>query len=222
MFVGHYGIALAAKAYQPERSLGGLFVATQALDIAFCGYLLAGIEEIRLVPGGTGPAGVELVLVPFSHGLAGALGISVLAGLLVAGWQRRRGDGSRWRSAAGLVAAVVLSHYVLDVLVHEALPVLGHDLEIGLGPSLAVALVLESLILLAGAGLYLRRTQARTAVGRYGMPAFVLALLAFNGYVATSPTPTSVVLLAVTNLAAYALLAVVAQWLDRGRTARET
>lgn len=91
MFVGHFGIAFAAKAIRPDLSLGGLFVATQGMDIVYSGLLLAGVERIRLAPGGTGPDGVEMVHVPYSHGLIPAVLLALVAALIVVilRWRRR-------------------------------------------------------------------------------------------------------------------------------------
>jgi len=36
MFIGHYGVALAAKRVTPRTPLGALFIAVQFLDVVFC------------------------------------------------------------------------------------------------------------------------------------------------------------------------------------------
>lgn len=217
MFVGHYGIALAAKGIQPDRSLGGLFVATQLLDVTYAALLLSHVERIRIDPQGTGPAGVELEFVPLSHGLVGATALAALTYAALAG----RGPGrSRRRGAAALYGAVVLSHWILDAVVHDRLPVLDHRVEIGLGLPVVAGLLLETALLVAGLVFYLRGTRARSRLGRFGIPALVLALAAFNVYVATAGTPASVAVLATSNLAAYAVIAAGAEWLDRRRVAR--
>lgn len=214
MFVGHYGIALAAKGLQPDRSLGGLFVATQVLDVTYAALLLARLERVRIDPNGSGPAGVEMEFVPLSHGLVGATALAALTYAAVAGRGSRR---ARRRGAAALLGAVVLSHWILDAVVHDRLPVLDHRVEIGLGLPVVTALLLEIALLVAGLVLYLRATRARSRLGRFGMPALVLGLVGFNVYVATAPTPASVTVLAASNLAAYAVIAAGAAWLDRQR-----
>lgn len=216
MFVGHYGVALAAKAVQPERSLGGLFVASQLMDVTFSVLLLAGVERVRIDPEGAGPAGVEIEFAAYSHGL---VGVAVLAAatyavtLLVLRGHRRR------IAAAGLLAAVVLSHWPLDVLVHDRdIPLVDHSVELGTGLPVLFGFAIEVLLLVAGLVLYLRRTVPRTTAGRFGMPAFAVGLVAFGAYVATASTPATVAIVALSNLAVYAVFAAVAEWLDRRRT----
>jgi hypothetical protein len=226
VFVGHYAVSLAAKRAQPQRSLGGLFIATQLLDVVWGTFVLVGIEQVTLVPNGVGSAGVEQDFVPFSHGLVGALAWAALAYLAI----RLAPIGSRTvrSAAAALIAAVVASHYLLDFIVHAPeLPLLDHSLEIGLGLSGMAAFTIESALLLGGLWLYLGATVARNALGRYGMIGFAILLIAFNLYVVTSPTPASLAIVALSNLGAYAVLAGIAEWLDRQRapapigTARE-
>lgn len=57
MFVGHYGVALAATGAEPKASLAGMFVATQLLDIVFSALLLTGTERVSLDPMGMAPEG---------------------------------------------------------------------------------------------------------------------------------------------------------------------
>ena len=53
MFIGHYGVSLAAKKYESRISLGILFFAVQFLDILFAILVLLNIEHMRIVPGFT-------------------------------------------------------------------------------------------------------------------------------------------------------------------------
>ena len=50
MFVGHYGLALAAKRVAPRASLGTLFLAAQLVDLVWPMFLLAGIERVAIIP----------------------------------------------------------------------------------------------------------------------------------------------------------------------------
>jgi hypothetical protein len=220
MFVGHYGVSLAAKAIQPNRSLGGLFVATQLLDIVFGILLLVGVERVALDPSGVGPAGVELRFAPISHGVAGTLFWAAIAYLAI---RFAPLASRRMRSAAASVtAAVVASHYLLDVVVHPPeLPIVDHTVVLGLGVAGVIAVLVEAALLVGGTWLYLRATTPRNALGRYGMIAFVVLLLTFNLYVVSSPTPASLALIALSNLAAYGVLAGIGEWLDQQRSPAE-
>ncbi|WP_139415703.1 hypothetical protein [Agromyces laixinhei] len=221
MFVGHYGISLAAKVVRPQTSLGGLFLAAQLADVAWGALVLIGIERVALIPGGVGPGGVEHDFVPFSHGMAGTLVLTAVVYLAVR--LAPIGSGSTRAATAALVAAVAAAHYLLDVIVHPAeLPIIDHSLEIGLGLAATWAFALETALLLAGLWLYLRATVARNPLGRYGMIGLVIGLIAFNFYVVTSVTPETLAIIVLSNLAAYAALAGIAEWLDRQRAPAAT
>jgi hypothetical protein len=43
MFIGHYGLALAAKRLAPGKSLGWNFIAAQLLDLLWAPAVLLGI-----------------------------------------------------------------------------------------------------------------------------------------------------------------------------------
>ena len=81
----------------------------------------------------------------------------------------------------------------------------------------AIALSLEALLLFGGMFMYLRRTKARNATGRFGPPVFGVVMLAIQGYIFFGPPPTSPVAAAITALVSYAVFAAVAEWLDRQR-----
>ena len=51
MFLGHYGLALAAKRAAPRTSLGTLTFAAQFADELWPILLLMGLEHVRIVPG---------------------------------------------------------------------------------------------------------------------------------------------------------------------------
>jgi len=79
----------------------------------------------------------------------------------------------RWRrwSSAAWVGVAVLSHWVLDWLLHRPdLPLFGNSMKVGLGlwNHVALSLGLELLVLGGGLWLYLTKTRAISTVGRYG------------------------------------------------------
>lgn len=221
MFVGHYGLALAARSAAPGVSLGTLFVATQFMDIVFSVLLLTDTEEVRIHTGAEGPVGVEMVFVVYSHSLPAALILSLAAGALL--WAIAPGSRDQRRRAAVVVAGVTASHYILDIVTRTAdLPVLSHDTELGLGIATPNSLAIETALLLVGLWLYLRVTTARDRLGTFGVPVLVAGMILFNAYVVASPPPRSLLGLAMGQLGAYVFLAVVAFWLDRHRQARAT
>lgn len=215
MFIGHYGVSFALKRAEPRLSLGLLFLAVQALDVFFCGFVLAGVEKMRIVPGFTASKPYDLYFMPYSHSLVGAAAWSLLAmGAFLA---LRRGPFT----AAALMAASVFSHFLLDVPMHPPdLPLLGPSsakLGLGLWNHRWASLALELFCLGAGLFLYLRATRpARPGARRVTAVAVaILALIAAGSQF--SPRPSSSVAFAVQSLAAYAGLALLGEWLDRSR-----
>jgi len=217
MFVGHYGPGFAIKAARPELPLWLLFLAVQAVDIAWATFVLTGIEKVRIVPGITAASPLDLYYMPFTHSLVAALAWSVAAAAACKVLFRWKG----W-TACAWVGVAVFSHWIIDLLVHRPdLPLWGDEAKVGLGlwnyagPSFA----LEAAVLGAGLWFYLARTRALTAVGRYGPAVFAVAMLALQGSTLFAPPPASTTTIAVSALAGYLALAAVAGWIDRQRTA---
>ena len=217
MFVGHYAASLALKRFEKRASLGVLFLAVQLVDIVFFPLVLLGIERLNIVENFTQSTHFELEYMPYTHSLVAFLIWSGLAYALF-----------RWvlvksHSVALVVALAVMSHWLLDVIVHTPDLPLWSDSSLKLGMGLwnnAVATyVLEAVLLLAGLWLYLSATTAVTKAGRYGMSVFVVLLILVNIQNVFGPLQgDSKMVLATTALAAYLLFAAVAFWLDKKRS----
>jgi hypothetical protein len=111
MFIGHFAPALVAATRKDAPSLPVLFVAAQFVDWLFFGFVLVGIEHFRLVPGFSQVSGMDLYHMPWTHSLLGAAFWSAVFAAAI--WLF-----SKSRAAALISAAVVLSHWFLDLLVH--------------------------------------------------------------------------------------------------------
>ena len=215
MFIGHYGPSFAIKAIRPAIPLWLLFIAVQLVDVAWAVLVLLGIEKVRIVPGITASNPLDLYYMPYTHSLAAALLWAVAAIVLCKSLPGVR----TWRTAAWIGLAV-FSHWILDLLVHRPdLPLYDDTMKVGLGiwnyP--AIALFLEVLLLFGGMIMYLRRTKAINAIGRFGPPIFGILMLAIQCYVFFGPPPISPGAAAITALASYVAFAAVAQWLGRQR-----
>ncbi|HEX9219684.1 MAG TPA: hypothetical protein VF858_04320 [Gemmatimonadaceae bacterium] len=177
MFLGHYGVAFAAKRAAPRTSLGALTFAAEFLDELWPILLLLGVEQVRIVPGLMAMSPLDFTYYPFSHSLVMAMVWGILVGgayLLL----RRYGRG------AWIVAVLVLSHWFLDVPVHRPdLPLWpgasSPKVGWGLWNSVAATYVIELAIYALGIAAYLRATRARDRIGSWGLWAyiFVLALI---------------------------------------------
>jgi hypothetical protein len=180
MFIGHYGVALAAKKVAPRASLGMLILGAQFLDFVWPLFLLLGVEHFKIVPGITKMSPFDFTDYPFSHSLLMALVWSVLLGGVY--WAV-----ARYQRGAWVVGLAVLSHWVLDLLVHRPdLPLRpGGTMRVGLGlwNSMPASIAAELLIFGAGLWLYVTSTRARDNIGRYGF--WSLMALLFYGWGST-------------------------------------
>lgn len=212
MFVGHYGTSYASKALGLSIPLWVLFIAVQLLDVFWGIFVLVGIERVRIVPGITATNPLDLYYMPYTHSLIGALGWAVGAAVTYRLW---RGQGAK-RDAL-IIGVAVLSHWVLDLLVHRPdLPLVGDRMKVGLGlwNSPAIAFGLEALFLFGGLLCYLRTTRSARARGAVGFVVFSAALLGVQAITFFGAPPTSAQAAALTALVAYFALAGTAAWLE--------
>jgi hypothetical protein len=208
MFVGHYGVGFAAKSGDKSIPLWVLFIAVQLLDVAWAPFVLLGIEKVRIVPGITATNPLDLYYMPYTHSLVAAILWS--AGAFVV---YRLSAGCRTSSAL-LVGAAVLSHWVLDFVVHRPdLPLYDDAAKAGLGlwnyPALAFGA--EAALLFGGMWLYFRAGAAR----RGATLASGLGMLGMQAQVFFGAPPPSDKAAAGTALAAYVVLAAIIGLLER-------
>ena len=214
MFIGHFAVAFAAKPVAPNVSLGTMFVACELVDVVWPVFVLLGIESVAIKPGATAFTPLEFVHYPWTHSLL----MCALWGLALAGlyWLARRDV-----RAALILGAVVLSHWVLDAIVHQPdLPIVpGGDARVGLGlwNSIPGTLMLEGAIFAAGIAIYLAHTCARDGIGRWGLWATLAFLVAAYVGASFGPPPPSVEVIAWTGLVGGVLTGALGYWIDRHR-----
>lgn len=213
MFIGHFGVGFAAKRVAPRISLGTAFLAAQFLDLLWPTLLLLGLETVRIAPGATAVTPLVFDHYPISHSLVAVICWGLALGAVYAlATKNRRG--------AFVVAALVVSHWLLDAIVHVPdLPLMpGADTMVGLGlwQSKAATLAVEIPIFAIGVWLYVRSTHAKDKVGRYGLMGLVgfLALI-HVGNVFGAPPPSATAIAWVGQ--AQWLLVAWAYWVDAHR-----
>lgn len=218
MFIGHYGPALLAATSRKSPRLGTLFIAAQLVDLAFFSFLLIGVEHMRLVPGITAMNPMDLYDMPWTHSLVGTLAWSGGFALLIWLWRRSM-------VTAAIGGAVVISHWLIDLLVHRPdLTIAGNPPPLGLGlwNHPVIEIPLELLFAFGGLAIFISRTRATRP--RAWLPITLLAGMmvvaqAINWLTAQpdsviDPPPSS---LAIMGLAAYGVLAALAWWVSRTR-----
>ncbi|MFZ0488013.1 MAG: hypothetical protein WAL83_13520 [Arenicellales bacterium] len=216
MFIGHFAVGLGAKRAAPAVSLGTLFLAAQFADLLWPTFVLLGIEKFAISPGATAVTPLDFVSYPYSHSLV----MLVLWAVLVAGvyyYARHRRMG-----AALVIAAVVLSHWVLDVVAHRPdMPVtINGSLRLGLGlwNSPAATFIVENAMLVVGIYLYLKTTQARDRIGQYAFWGLIVFLVVVNLANMFGPPPPSVAAVAWSAEGIWLMVAW-GYWIDRHREA---
>ena len=217
MFIGHFGVAFAAKKVAPETSLGTLILAAQFLDFLWPFFLLLGIEHVRIAPGITRVSPLDFTDYPISHSLLMATVWAALLGGIY--YLLRHKARSAW-----IVGAAVLSHWVLDFIVHrpdlQLYP--GGEVRLGLGlwSSLSASIAAEVVCFGAGLASYLGCTRAHNNIGRYGF--WTLIAFLFLGWVSTlfAGAPPSVDALAWGGIAMW-LTAPWGWWADSHRVVLE-
>lgn len=219
MFIGHYGVALAAKRVDKNIPLGLLFFATQYVDILFFLLILTGIETMSIVPGITASNPLDFTYYPYSHSLTASL---LWAGLFFVVFKITPSkSGSRNNRIALVVAAIVLSHFFLDLIVHRPdLPLLGdnsYKLGLGLWNYIIISSLIEILIFVAGLWLYLKSTKGISFGGKYGMIIFAVFSVIMQMASLFMPPPPDIKGFAIFGLVYQLLMIGVVSWLDKKR-----
>lgn len=213
MFLGHYAVSLAGKRMAPKTSLGTLIFAGQFLDLLWPILVLASVEHVRVVPGITAMTPLDFYDYPISHSLLAVLGWGAAFGAVYAVATRRY-------RAAVVLALLVVSHWLLDLIVHRPdLPLTpGGDVRVGAGlwNNVPVAVAVEVALFVAGVVLYLRSTKARDRIGSIGFWSLVGFLSVI--YVASifGPPPETGMQVAGAGMAAW-LFPLWGWWVDRHR-----
>ena len=214
MFLGHFGLGFGVKTRQSHVSLGTLFLAAQFADLLWPTLLLLGVEQVAVQPERL----VKLAFIsyPISHSLLMDLLWGVMLGLGY--WLLRRN-----LRGALLVGLLVPSHWLLDLVVHVpdlplypgAFPLLG----LGLWNHPLATQIVEALLFGGGLLLYVRRTQARSRAGRYGLWTLVALLALIHVSSLLGPPPSDVTVIAWASQVMW-LLIILAYWVDRNRVPR--
>lgn len=218
MFIGHFAVAMAAKKVAPKVSLGTMILSTSFIDLLWPLFLILGIEHVRVEPGITVVTPLDFFDYPISHSLAAVAGWSVLVGCVY--WLVRKE-----RQGALVVGLGVLSHWILDLLVHRPdLPLApGIESRVGLGiwNSLPATLVLEGTLFAGGIFFYTRTTRAVNRTGRisfWSLVAFLAAVYLANVF---GPPPPASDALGYVGLSMWLFVAW-GYWIDRNRSVTDS
>jgi len=216
MGVGHVALALGASKAAPRLNVGWLVMAALLSDFLLGIFAALGLEH-SAVPDNYAARHYLLFTFPYSHGLLPLIVWAAIFGFLIS--RPHRFDAKRiWI----VIALVVLSHFVLDGIVHVAgLPIAGENspkFGLGLWNYLPVELTIETLMAVAGIAIYWTLSGSRaSALSRYGIAIFVLLVTAMTWTQITLTTPPKPQQLTVSWIVVPIALSLIAYALDRKR-----
>jgi hypothetical protein len=215
MFAGHVGAALAIGRFERRLNVGWLVSAALLLDLILWVLVLLGVEAVE-IPASFGRDHQAAFVFPYSHGLLAALLWALLATSLAL-LNRRRGP--QHRRVALLIGAAVLSHWLLDALVHRPeLPFAGRGsapVGLALWDHMPLALLAEALVLLAGLALFARGSLlARRRLLPLALLSLALLALTVTG-LTVAPPPPSAFAMAASSLMTLVLVCGLYGWLGR-------
>ena len=213
MFIGHFGVGFGAKAAAPRVSLGSLFLAAQFVDLLWPTLLMLGVERVRILTGPVQGPPLAFEHYPISHSLLAVCIWAVLFALVYYAVRRSR-------LGAWVLGLLVISHWLLDLIVHYPdLPLYpGSAQRVGfaLWSSPLIELLLELAIFAVGVGLYLRSTKAKDATGKWALWSLIVFLVVIQVANTFGAPPPSVTALAWVGQAQWLLVAW-GYWVDRHR-----
>jgi hypothetical protein len=220
MFLGHFAVGLAAKRAAPAVSLGTLFLSCELADLIWPNLVLLGIERVAIVPGITVVTPLDFQFYPYSHSLLAlalwAVGVAVIYRLM---------RPAATTTALLVIAGVVLSHWVLDVISHRLdmplMPGGATKLGLELWSSRPATILVEAAMLVAGVVLYVRATRPRDRTGTWALWSLMVFLVVINIGNMFGPPPPSAVAVAWSAQAVWLIVAW-GYWIDRHRSAPDT
>jgi membrane-bound metal-dependent hydrolase YbcI (DUF457 family) len=212
MFLGHFGVALAAKKAAPKASLGTLFLAAQLADLLWPVFLVLGWEQVRIEPGNTRITPLDFVAYPWSHSLVMQIVWAVLLALIYFAVRRDA-------RTAFIVGACVPTHWLLDWITHRPdMPLVPGGARYGLGlwNSPVATLIAEFGLFALGAAIYLSVTKPKDRTGIGALWSLLIFLVIVYISSTFGPPPPSPRVIGYMGLALW-LLVPWAAWADRHR-----
>ncbi|MEE9347067.1 MAG: metal-dependent hydrolase [Robiginitomaculum sp.] len=214
MFIGHYAAAPLAAA-SGKLKLWHAFIAVQFVDIIWAIFMITGIEQGRVIPDFTQANALDMHFMPYSHSLLFTAGWAIIGALGFKAFTRARGWGG-----AGIFGALVLSHWVGDVIVHVPDMTFwpgSSKIGFGLWNHVMLSFPLELLTMFAALWIYIRATKPVSKRAKMWTGLLVLFLGALQVLANFGPPPTSMTEVGISALIVFALLAFIASRYEKTR-----
>ena len=213
MFVGHYGVAFAARGAEKRLPLWVYFLAVQWVDLVWAVLIYFGVEQVHIQPGVNPSGPLVFDYYPYTHSLAAGVAWAAIAFMGYRVLTRMKGS----QRVAGFLALAVLSHWFLDLIVHQPdLPLYPGGLKVGLGlwnfPMIELAV--ELVLLAAGLIYYFKKSPELSKKRRIAMVVLCLFITAIQLAADFGPPPQSIKVMGVSGFVLYALFAAAAFWVE--------
>lgn len=186
MFIGHFGLGLSVKKGNKLPSLAVIFMAVQFLDLLWPVLCLLGFEKFQIELGNTKLTPLNFTFYPYSHSLLMAVLWGALFGFVYYYFTKNR-------AGSILLAVLVLSHWLLDLIVHRPdLPITPFDeFKVGLGlwnfP--IIEILIEFGLFLLGTFLYYKSVKPKRKISFWLLIFFFALIHLLNLF---GPPPPSV------------------------------
>jgi hypothetical protein len=214
MFVGHFGVAFAAKRATPHTNLALLVLAAEFIDVIWPIFVLLGIERVHIEPDLTPVTPLNFTYYPWTHSVLMSVAWGLVLGAVYYSIKRDK-------QAAIVLALVVVSHWFLDFVSHipdlPLIPSAGAKYGLGLWHSRIWTAIVELTIFFGGIAIYLRSTRVRDRAGSIGLVAYILFLTFIYLLNIQGTPPPSVKIMAVSSEIGTLILFLWAWWVDRHR-----
>lgn len=209
MFVGHYAVGFALKKKYSDVPLWLVFISVQLVDIIAFTLVLFGVERISYNQSENPFLRTMIEYVPYSHSLF----INMIIGLALYFTFARLKD----RTWAAALSIGVISHWFLDLIVHQPdLPLFHDSFKVGLGlwnvPM--VSFILEMTALVA-AGYFLLKDFEKN--NRLVFMIFLLAV-SYAGMFFAPEAEATATQASISVLASFAIFTALAYWCEPRKT----
>ena len=215
MFIGHFGAGFSGKKIDSRPSLGTMFIAAQFLDLLWPLLILFGVEKVTIEPNNPPFKTLDFIYYPLSHSLFTTIIWGLLFGIIYYLIKKNL-------KSSILLGALVVSHWVLDLIVHipdlPLVPWSNTKVGFGLWNSIPLTLIVEGLIFFGGVYLYFSTTKPKNKKGSFGLYGLIIFLIFSYIMSLLGSAPPNVEAVGFAGLAMW-IIVILAYWVDRNRIA---
>lgn len=186
MFIGHFAAALGSKKISNSLSLGLMFIAVQFLDLIWPVFVLLGVETVKIEEGITKLTPLDFTYYPYSHSLLMAIIWSLLFGMVYFMVTKKKQNSL-------ILGGLVLSHWVLDFLVHRPdlplSPFSDYKVGLGLWNYPLIEIIIEFGLFFTGIYFYYTAKKPKKKIAFWSLIGFLLIIQVMSYF---GPPPPNV------------------------------